>query len=271
MAISPCPNDTFIFGNWIEGHLNELEASIHSELSCQFMDIQELNQEASKQKFDIIKVSSAHALQLLEHYQILRCGAAMGLNCGPLLIGKSEILESQIEDYEIVLPGIQTTASFLFEYCYPGLNKKRYQVFSEIENEVLKNDQTLGVIIHENRFTYQNKGLVCIKDLGKHWVDHTGMPIPLGLIMVKRRLPEIDKYHIKSQITLSLKKAMHSDKSIWSFIKKHATEMDDQVIKDHIQLYVNELSLDFGLIGELAILKLFELSGKNKIPSDLFI
>jgi len=235
------------------------------------MDIQELNQEAMKLKYDVIKVSAAHSFQLLDQYQILSCGAAMGLDCGPLLIGRSALPGNNMDDYEVVLPGIQTTASFLFEYCYPGLVKKRYQLFSEIENEVLNKEQTLGVIIHENRFTYQKKGLVCIKDLGKHWVENTGMPIPLGLIMVKRSLPESNKLNIKRQIIESLEMARSTDKPIWSFIKKHAAEMDDQVIRDHIQLYVNDLSIDFGLSGKSAILKLYELSGKNKIQNDIFI
>ncbi|MBK9272646.1 MAG: 1,4-dihydroxy-6-naphthoate synthase [Saprospiraceae bacterium] len=271
LAISPCPNDTFIFGHWILGIRHPDFQLKLDPPETQFLDIQELNKEALKGSKDVIKVSAAHAAKLLDHYQILNCGGALGLDCGPLLIGKKFLSEEEINDCEIILPGENTTARFLFDFSYPNAKYKKYRIFSEVEQQVLQNNKTLGVIIHESRFTYREKCLVCIKDLGKNWVEKTNLPIPLGLIMVRKDLPINIKHTIKEQIIQSIQMANVSSKAIDMLIKSHASEMLDKVIREHISLYVNSYSMDIGPSGRQAIFKLFKTMGQKEIPEEVFI
>lgn len=239
-------------------------------LECDYLDIQELNQQALTYQYDLIKVSAAHIGKLLDRYQVLTTGGALGLDCGPLLISKNNINPENINNFRIFLPGIDTTAKLLFDFAYPNAKNHSYVLFSEIEDRVLNEDEAMGVIIHENRFTYADKGLICIKDLGQYWVEQTGLPIPLGVIMIRKSLSNKVKESIKNSIQKSISAANSDPQGIWSYIKRHATELDDSVIRNHINLYVNRFSVELGLEGMNAVRYLLNLQGYKKIQSELF-
>lgn len=239
-------------------------------LECDYLDIQKLNQQALTYQYDLIKVSAAHIGKLLDRYQVLTTGGALGLNCGPLLISKNNINPEDINNCRIFIPGINTTAKLLFDFAFPDAKNQSYVLFSDIEERVLNEEGALGVIIHENRFTYAAKGLICIKDLGQYWVEQTGLPIPLGVIMIRKSLSNKVKESIKNSIQKSISTANSDPQGIWSYIKRHATELDDSVIRNHINLYVNRFSVELGLEGMNAVRYLLNLQGYKNIQSELF-
>jgi 1,4-dihydroxy-6-naphthoate synthase len=260
LAISPCPNDTFIFGAWI----NEL---IHSEIAIEkveYLDIQELNKQADHNQFDLIKVSAAKAFQLQDRYNILPCGGALGINCGPLLISKKPISPANIDQCIIAIPGQNTTAHFLFQYAFPKAINKKFIIFSNIEDALIKDEFDAGVIIHESRFTYQNKGLRLIEDLGLHWNKNLNLPIPLGLILIKKDIDLQIQHEVIRTIRSSINFANSEPDSLQNYIQSHAQEMELEVIQQHIQLYVNKYSYDLGIDGNQAIKKLFEIISQKK-------
>ncbi|MEP7197310.1 MAG: 1,4-dihydroxy-6-naphthoate synthase [Saprospiraceae bacterium] len=261
LAISPCPNDTFIFGAWINAFLDNEKLS---PPNCDFLDIEELNQAAKSGQYDLIKVSAAHAFSLLDKYDILSCGGAVGENCGPLLISTKQNQNKNPILSSVALPGIQTTAHLLYNFAYPNSVDKKFMLFSKIEDDVLQGRSDFGVIIHENRFTYKEKGLVLIKDLGVHWQDNTNLPIPLGLILVKKGLPMEIKSLIKSIIQESIKFAQKHLHLLLPFIKSHSQDLHEEVILQHIKLYVNSYSLDLAESGKMALEKLFQLSSNSE-------
>ncbi|MBK7799767.1 MAG: 1,4-dihydroxy-6-naphthoate synthase [Saprospiraceae bacterium] len=269
LAISPCPNDTFIFGPMILGLTDQQYGLTKTDIQTDYFDIQTLNELALFHKYDIIKVSAAHALSISDHYDFFTCGGAMGLNCGPLLITKNEIDSAPINTRSVILPGKNTTARFLFEFAFPEAKSLFFGTFSEIEDLVQKEVYPYGVIIHENRFTYQSKGLVKILDLGEYWNQETGFPIPLGLIGVKKELDINLKIKIKDQIVSSLAYATEHVDQIFSYIKSHAQELDKEVIFQHIDLYVNEFSHDLGDTGKSAVNELFKSAQAAKTTSTI--
>ncbi|MBK7244809.1 MAG: 1,4-dihydroxy-6-naphthoate synthase [Saprospiraceae bacterium] len=257
LAISPCPNDTFIFGPWIN---QMISAPQHHEVEAQYYDIEELNIMAPSGQFDLIKVSAAKFPEIIDQYDILSCGGALGTINGPLLIANHNIELNEIPNLKIALPGVHTTAHFLFKFAFPSAKKLQNVVFSEIESLVLNHQVDAGVIIHENRFTYESKGLFKLLDLGTHWVEQNQLPIPLGLIAIKRSLnPEL-KLQIKANIQASITFSNEHYSKIYRFIAQHAQELSEEVIKKHIDLYVNEHSYSFNSASIAAIHKLFTLS-----------
>ncbi|NOT37327.1 MAG: 1,4-dihydroxy-6-naphthoate synthase [Saprospiraceae bacterium] len=255
LAISPCPNDTFIFGGWIN---NLIESDISIE-TVHYCDIQELNELATKGNFDVIKVSAAMALNVLDKYEILQSGSAMGLDCGPLLISKRKIQINEICKYKVGIPGKNTTANFLFKFAFPDCKNIIHLNFTEIENALLNEEIDLGVIIHENRFTYSSKNLLLVLDLGKHWYQLTKLPIPLGVILVRKDLNNDMKSAINLSIRDSINYANLNRNSLMPYIKEHASELEESVINQHIKLYVNEFSLDLGSNGNSALNFLFNI------------
>lgn len=249
LAISPCPNDTFIFGAWIHQWIES--DIIPSEVD--YLDIQDLNNNALSLHYDVIKVSAAMSSQLLDYYDVLQSGGALGINCGPLLISNKQVDISNIHQYRVGIPGKNTTANFLFDFLFPEFHNKLYLNFAEIEDSVLKNKIDLGVIIHESRFTYQNKGLELIKDLGAYWTEMTGLPIPLGVIMVRKNLSAEIKNEIRRSIVESIRYAQANLDVLMPYIRSYATELDTEVIRLHIDLYVNHYSLDMGIEGKKAL------------------
>lgn len=270
LAISPCPNDTYIFGNLI---LNPevLHWDDPFQFETSFFDIQELNQKANEIEYDIIKVSSAHCGKLLDRYQILSSGSALGIQCGPLWITKEmKPLENLLRS-PIILPGRNTTAAFLMEFAHPKIKNKEYALFSDIEDQLVCFPVKSGVIIHENRFTYQQKGLSLIQDLGQEWQNRTGYPIPLGVILIRKSIPHNQKVQIRHAIQESILRASKNKSEIWDLIQSKASELEEKVIMQHIELYVNEFSLDLGETGKAAIQEMLKIQGYQTNLKDLFI
>lgn len=261
LGFSPCPNDTFIF-----------DAIIHQKIDTEglsfevsYEDVESLNQKAFRVALDITKLSYHAYAYLTENYVLLNAGSALGFGVGPLLICKRpelialglEGLKAEISNLNIGIPGKYTTANFLLNLAFPRASNKVEMSFSDIETALLNNEIDLGVIIHENRFTYQEKGLHKLIDLGEYWEEHTKGPIPLGGIMVRRDLPEDIKQKVNRLIRRSVSFAFEHPESGFDFIRSHAQEMSKEVIYQHIGLYVNKFSVDLGEEGRQAVQTFF--------------
>lgn len=249
IGISPCPNDTFIFDAFVN---NKLEAGgIETEVIL--ADVETLNQWALEGKLDITKLSYPAFFNSLDHYELLHAGAALGKGVGPLLVAKSYTGIGEETNATVAIPGIHTTANFLLQFAYPQLKNKTPVLFSEIEDAVLNGKTDLGVIIHENRFTYKQKGLIKIADLGSIWEEKMKAPIPLGGIAVKRNLDGKIKCKIDALIRESVELSFSTYPVISDYVKQHAQEMSEDVMRQHIDLYVNNFSIELGEKGKNAI------------------
>lgn len=288
LGFSPCPNDTFIF-----------DAMIHQKIDTEglsfdvvFDDVETLNQKAFSAELDITKLSYHAYAYLTEQYVLLHAGSALGFGVGPLLICNNEDyisadivahlrpptsdfrhhtsyllppnsdLRIPTSDLRIGIPGKYTTANFLLSLALPEAKNKIEMKFFEIESALLNHQIDMGVIIHENRFTYQEKGLKKIIDLGQFWEDLTQGPIPLGGIMVKRELPENVKQKVNRIIKRSVQYAFDHPESGMDFICSLSQEMSKEVINKHIELYVNKFSIDLGEVGRNAVQTFFEQAHK---------
>ncbi len=253
-AYSPCPNDTFMFEPLISNRVDTEGLQFEIILD----DVEALNKSAIEEQYDITKLSFNAYVGLTEKYQLLNSGSALGRNCGPLLIAKKELSLQELQNGKIGIPGVHTTANFLLSYVYPDLSNKKEYLFSEIESAIVSGDIDAGVIIHENRFTYQNSGLVKIVDLGEYWENKTGFPIPLGGIVTRRDFSKDLKQKIDRVIARSVKYALLSPQSGMDYIRSHAQEMDDSVMQSHILLYVNNFSANIGIEGRKSVEFLFD-------------
>jgi 1,4-dihydroxy-6-naphthoate synthase len=257
LGFSPCPNDTFIFDDLVNHQMDTggLDFEVHLE------DVQTLNQWAREGKLDLSKISYGVLPLITDTYVVLQSGGALGKGVGPLLISRKPVadLENAIRDLTIAIPGVNTTAHMLFSLAFPKAHRKQFALFSDIEQMVLDGRADLGVIIHENRFTYQQKGLVKLVDLGEFWEETTGNPIPLGGIVAKRSLgPEVIA-QIDNLIRTSVSRSFDRYPDISDYIRAHAQEMDENVMRQHIDLYVNEFSRGLGKKGEQAVQKLLDV------------
>ncbi len=262
LGFSPCPNDTFIFDALIH-HKIDTE---NLEFEVLFDDVETLNHKAFHAELDITKLSYHAYGYVLKDYVLLNSGSALGFGVGPLLICKKE-QDLSNKDLKIGIPGKYTTANFLLSLAYPHLKNKQEIVFSDMERKLLNEEIDLGLIIHENRFTYQNRGLIKVKDLGEYWEEENKCAIPLGGIVIKRALPDTVKQKVDRLIKKSVEYAFANPKAALPFIKSHAQEMEEKVMYQHIELYVNEYSVELGMEGRTAIKLLFkEAFEKNIIP-----
>jgi 1,4-dihydroxy-6-naphthoate synthase len=259
IGFSPCPNDTFIFDALVNNKLANSEM-----LDVHMADVDELNRKALNADLDITKLSFGVLAEASKQYQVLDAGSALGFGCGPLLISKNPISPdaSDINRLRIGIPGETTTANLLLSMAFPEAKNKVVMLFSEIEEAVLSGKIDAGLIIHENRFTYHERGLYKIIDLGEYWEKRTGLPIPLGCIVVKRSLPENQKKAIGKSIRNSVEFAFANREGSMHYVAEHAQEMSQDVMKQHIALYVNEYSISLGEKGRAAIERLM-LEGKN--------
>lgn len=278
LGFSPCPNDTFIFDALIHGKINTEGLSF----KVFFDDVETLNQKALRGELDITKLSFHALAYVATQYALLDAGSALGFGVGPLLICKKENLErinsqlaTQNPQLKTGIPGKYTTANFLLGVAYPQLTDKREMVFSAIEDALINNEIDLGLIIHENRFTYQAKGLHKVIDLGAYWEGHSGCAIPLGGIVVNRNLPLEIQQKVNRLVRKSVEFAFANPTSGIEFIRQHAQAMDEEVMYKHIELYVNQYSVDLGIDGRKAIDTLFEAAAKNnvipKIEQSLYV
>ena len=260
LGFSPCPNDTFIF----DALVNKKIDTAGFEFEVILEDVETLNQWALESRLDVTKLSFPAFFQSGDEYVLLNSGSALGKGVGPLLISRSGITdETKIEQGSIALPGINTTANLLFSFAYPTALNKKFMIFSSIEDAVLSGKTDLGVIIHENRFTYQQKGLYKVKDLGEYWEQKMNAPIPLGAIAIKRRSGVVAE-KINSLIRQSLEYAYSNYPFITDYVKQHSQEMSEDIMRQHIDLYVNNYSLDLGVEGRQAIKTLHDVYKKKK-------
>lgn len=264
LGFSPCPNDTFIF----DALVNRKIDTEGLEFDVVLDDVETLNQWAFEGKLSITKLSYPAFFQNLDKYVLLDSGAALGKGVGPLLIAKSAISNqpSSVERSTIALPGENTTANLLFSFAYPHAKNKTFLRFDRIEDTVLSAQTSLGVIIHENRFTYQQKGLHKVMDLGEYWEEKMKVPVPLGGIVVKRSIDLQHCLKIERLIKKSIEFAFSNYPLITDYVKEHSQEMNEQVMRQHIELYVNNFSLSLGEEGKNAIYALYKIAA-SQLPA----
>jgi 1,4-dihydroxy-6-naphthoate synthase len=263
LAFSPCPNDCFVFDAIVNRRI-DLEGL---EFDVRLADVEALNQAGLAGDVDVLKLSYHAYAHCTGHYVLLDAGSALGRSCGPLLISKRTISVDEVAagKVSIAIPGKYTTANFLLSLAFPLAQAGTEVVFSAIEAALLDGRYDAGVIIHENRFTYEAKGLRKIIDLGEFWERETGAPIPLGGIVVRRELPEDIKQRVNGVIRRSVEYAFaHRDASL-PFVRAHAQEMSEEVMFKHIDLYVNEYSVDLGTEGRRAVELLFDRARRNGV------
>lgn len=262
LGFSPCPNDTFIFDALVNNRLELKNLTLEVVLA----DVEELNRMALAGKLDITKISYNAYAYVHNSYQLLNAGSALGNNCGPLLIAKRPLSSDELKTATIAIPGKNTTANFLMSYAYPNVKNKTEVVFSDVENTVLQEEADAGVIIHENRFTYQEKGLIKLADLGQVWEQQTGFPIPLGGIAIHRRIKPMVRKQFDDLLRQSVQFAFDNPQASKEYVKCYAQEMDENVMQAHIDLYVNQYSLDLGEKGKAAIRKMYDVGQNFGMP-----
>ncbi|HIJ90039.1 MAG: 1,4-dihydroxy-6-naphthoate synthase [Desulfobulbaceae bacterium] len=250
LGFSPCPNDTFIF-----------HALVHGVTCCGapnfedavLADVETLNEWALAGRLDVTKLSF-HALgHVLDRYVLLMAGSALGRGCGPLLVARENFSATALPRLTIAIPGRYTTAALLLQMYSPVALMTKVMRFDEIMPAIVAGEVDAGVIIHESRFTFREHGLLMLQDLGAWWEQATGFPIPLGGIAAKRSLGKEKIQAIDRCIRASVSSAFAAPEAGMSYIRRHAQELDDKVIKDHIGLYVNPFSVDLGEEGVAAV------------------
>ena len=261
LGFSPCPNDTFIF-----------DALVHQKVDTEGLsfdvimeDVEALNQAAFRKELHITKLSYHAYAYLREAYVLLDAGSALGQNCGPLLIAKKPMSPQEIKTAVVGIPGKYTTANFLLGLAYPEIETKKELLFFDIEDAVLNGSVDAGLIIHENRFTYAEKGLQKIIDLGEFWESSTGMAIPLGGIVIQRSLPLAIQEKVNRVLARSVAFAMEHPQQTLDFVRLYAQEMKEEVMMAHIGLYVNEYTQNLGPQGRAAIQHLFKTAHEKGI------
>jgi 1,4-dihydroxy-6-naphthoate synthase len=271
LGFSTCPNDTYIFDAMVHGRIDT--EGIEFELIM--TDVEELNRHAFASEIDITKISYHAYAYIADSYALLNSGSALGFKNGPLLISKYKVYPDEINNLKIAIPGKNTTANLLLSIAYPDHKDKKEYLFSDIEEVVLSGEMDAGLIIHENRFTYQQKGLKKVVDLGEFWETKTGLAIPLGGIVVNRKLPVGIQRRVNRIMKRSVEFAFENPKVSYPFVRHHAQEMDDSVMQRHIELYVNDFTRELGDEGRKAVETLYrEATALGVIPKmreDIFV
>ncbi|MFN0013308.1 MAG: 1,4-dihydroxy-6-naphthoate synthase [Saprospiraceae bacterium] len=263
LGFSPCPNDTFIFDALVHGKVDTEGLDFQVVLD----DVEALNRRAFTGDIAVTKLSYHAFAHLTDRYRLLDAGSALGNNCGPLLVAREPLTDQQVAAGQIAIPGRMTTANFLLSMAYPTAQNKLETLFSDIEESVLNGNAQAGLIIHENRFTYQQKGLVKLLDLGEYWETTTGLPIPLGGIAVRRDLPEAIQHRLNRALRRSVEYAFAHPDNVMPYVRAHAQAMDDAVMRAHIDLYVTRFTIDLGPIGREAVRQMFSIGRvKGIIP-----
>jgi 1,4-dihydroxy-6-naphthoate synthase len=265
LGFSPCPNDTFIFDALVNNKIDTQGFSFNVVLE----DVETLNQLAINDSLDVTKISYGVYPLIMKNYMILNSGSALGNGVGPLLVAKNNVSLKEVENYKIAIPGEHTTAHMLFNLAFPNVANKVFLRYDEIENFVLQSGPgTAGVIIHESRFTYQEKGLVKVVDLGKFWEEETGFAIPVGGIVAKKNIDPFVLKKIDELIKESIEYGFKNYPALSDYIKSNSQEMSEEVMRKHIELYVNDYSISLGKEGKNAIQKLLDTFQKNKRQND---
>lgn len=260
LGFSPCPNDTFLFDALVHGKVDTegLQFDYHTE------DVETLNQWAEEGRLDLTKISFHALLGQGHQYGLLKAGSALGRGVGPLLITRNPCRPQQVSGQLIAIPGKLTTAHMLLRLAFPAAEQKTAMPFHQIEDALVEGKVPLGLIIHENRFTYKQKGLQAVMDLGQWWEEKTGLPIPLGGIALHRRHPRSLAEKLDRVLRRSLDWAWAQYPQLSPFVTDLAQAMDPTVMRQHIELYVNDFSRDLGEEGHKAIETLFEWARERK-------
>jgi 1,4-dihydroxy-6-naphthoate synthase len=271
LGFSPCPNDTFIFEALVHGRVDTEGVSFDWFLA----DVEELNRRAMEGSVDVTKMSFHAYAVAAANYLILDSGSALGHNNGPLVISRRKMYPNELENALIAIPGKYTTANLLFSIFWPGASRKREYIFSDIPEAVISGEVDAGLIIHETRFTYLSLGLKKVADTGEYWEKMTGMPVPLGGIVVHRSVNEEIAAKVSRSIRRSIEYAWADPSASVDFIKRNAREIDSAVTREHISLYVNDFSLSLGQDGKAAIERLYSVAHERKvigaIPERIFL
>jgi 1,4-dihydroxy-6-naphthoate synthase len=249
LGFSPCPNDTFIFDALVNGKIDTGGLAFDVMLE----DVQTLNQWAMEEKLDISKISYGVLPLVSDTYNLLQSGGALGMGVGPLLVAKKIIEDHTLKTATIAIPGENTTAHVLFSLAFPEARRKQFMVFSDIEEAVMSGAVDAGVIIHEGRFTYAQKGLVKLQDLGTFWEEATGCPIPLGGIVVRKNIPSDIQGKLSGLIRKSVEYAFANYPDLPDYVRNNSQEMQETVMRQHIDLYVNDYSRSLGTAGRQAV------------------
>jgi len=257
LGFSPCPNDTFIFDALVNAKIDTEGLEIEPVLE----DVETLNQWALAGKLDITKLSFPAFFQSRDKYLLLNAGSALGKGVGPILVRSAEQPAVDLAGQTILVPGFNTTANLLLQFAFPELKNKRPMLFSEIEDLVLCGIAGMGVLIHENRFTYEEKGLQKVADLGEIWEERMKVPIPLGGIAVKKSIDPALAQKAERLIRKSLEFAFANLPAVPEYVRQHAQTMSEDVMRRHIDLYVNNYTLDLGEEGQKAIRTLYKVFG----------
>lgn len=256
LGFSTCPNDTFMFDAMVHGRID----TEGYEFEFLMEDILHLNRRVMDGALDMVKISYNTFGRVMGDYALLPAGSALGHNCGPLLISKDPITVAELveKNLPVAIPGQYTTANLLLGYYAPAMENKVEMLFDEVMPAVQSGACAAGLIIHENRFTYQKEGLKLIQDLGEHWESKTGLPIPLGAIVARKSLgPEVVAA-LGRIMRRSVEYAFAHPETSLPFVREHAQEMEDEVMQAHIKLYVNSFSTDLGEQGQAAVKRLLE-------------
>lgn len=253
IGYSTCPNDTFIF----------CKLAKQPDMVVHLNDVETLNEWAFEEKLDVTKLSFHTWLLVQDRYELLQCGSALGRGCGPLVITKGA--KTLTEDSIIAVPGEFTTAHLLLRLWNPKLVNRIFMPFDQIMDAVASGNADAGVIIHEGRFTYEDRGFQCLEDLGDWWEASTGQPIPLGCIAAHKKLGLEKITSIEQRLKDSIQSAFDDPESTKSYVKEHAQELEGGVTSEHIKTYVNDFTLDLGDEGRAAIATLQELAKKAGI------
>ena len=266
LDISTCPNDTFLFEALLARRVDTEGLAFEARLA----DIERLNRRLLDGKALVSKMSYALYPLIADRYRLLTAGSALGYGSGPLLVSRREIRPEELGDALIAVPGLHTTANRLLETAFPAAKRKREYLFSDILEAVRRGEADAGVLIHETRFTYAERGLRLVADLGKEWERLTGLPVPLGGIAVSRGLDGETARKVNRSLKRSVRYALEHPEEAMPFVRAHARELDDGIIRRHIALFVNDFSVDLGETGKKAVAALLGKSGPT-LENDIFV
>ncbi|MBU0481990.1 MAG: 1,4-dihydroxy-6-naphthoate synthase [Proteobacteria bacterium] len=269
LGFSPCPNDTLIFNALVKGLVCHSRRNFSEP---ELADVETLNEWAIEGKLDVTKISFHALVHVLDKYTLLRSGSALGRGCGPLLVGRNKFARKEIAGKRIAIPGKYTTAAMLLKLYEPACRNLVVMRFDQIMPAVAAGTVDAGLIIHESRFTFRNFGLEEVLDLGEWWEEKTGLPIPLGAIVARRTIGRERISYIESCIRESVRRGLAEPESAKGYIRMHAQEMDDEVVSEHISLYVNEFTVELGDEGLAAVETFMEFAreaGLSPLPGGL--
>ena len=271
LGFSPCPNDTFIFDALVNGRIDTEGLEFNYFLA----DVEELNRKAFASQVDITKISCHAYSYVAQDYSVLDSGSALGYRNGPLLVSKRMIEPDKLKNATIAIPGKYTTANLLLSIVWPEAEDKKEYLFSDIEDVLLRDEADAGLIIHETRFTYHKKGLIKIADMGTYWEKMTDLPVPLGVIIINKRIPKDIALKFNRILRRSIEFALANSLASYDFVSSNAREMDRTVMNSHIRLFVNEFSLNLGTEGRKALTELYRIAHERgitpEVPDSIFL